>query len=325
MESFPMDLDKGEPSDMTLKPLQKNRSNYLSMRTERDHRGQGGFLHLVEHFDKDLDGLRIAPGAFTKQHGEAFVGMPRRPDAAAGGTEFWIRFERDINPALEIRLFDIRETDETNRISIALKNGQISYRITDASIGAIQRSLDKGWSEIRAPFLPEKETWYHITACWKGTRYGHMVLLIDGFIPPGAEWRYLDTDGRRVQSTELAAGINRPDDPEAPYTAILLKDTTWMVRPPGWPADRPWTVPIRIGSEVIEYDPALGVGRRGSRSTRATSHPLDAKVSLFGYTSQLQNYTVELEFPFGDAPGAIAMNFGPIRATQGAGAHSFGP
>ncbi|HKS16700.1 MAG TPA: hypothetical protein VJU16_05260, partial [Planctomycetota bacterium] len=311
---------------MTLKSGRGKSDNYISMRAERDLRGQGELLYRMEHFDKLLDGLKIDGLAHARPHAEVFAVTPNRPDVAAGGTEFWIRFEEELVPTRPVLLFDIRESDETNRISITAQNGEIIYRITDASIGSTGRYLDKGWSEIRAPFVPADDTWYHIAAYWKGTRYGQMVLMIDGFVPAGAKWRYIDSDGRRAQSTELTSMLGPITADSEPVGPISLRDTVFTQRPLNWPLDRPWTVPIRIGEEVIEYEPTRNLGRRGSRKAElfygrsAPEHPLGAKATLFGYTSPLRNTAVTFDYP----SGSIRMDFGPIHATRGAVAHRFG-
>lgn len=334
METFPKDIDKYEASDMTLKSAQGLNQNFVSMRTERDYRGVGGLLYKIEHFDEEMDGHKIEAKSYDKEHKEVFAPMPGRPDIAAGGTEFWIRFDSAVSPASKISLFDIRETDEINRISIELFENEIIYRITDASQGG-NTSIpnDKGWAEIKARFSPVKDTWYHIAAYWKGTRYGHMLLMIDGFVPAKAKWRFVDSDDQNVaQSTELASVMPAPADPADPFTIVPLKDSQFLQKPPNWPRDTPWVVPIRVGDEVIDIDTSTGQGRRGSRKADTVygpayyDHPQNAKATLFGYTSPLHKLNVRIQFdpPQWDPPGTINMEFGQIYTTRGAIQLKFG-
>jgi hypothetical protein len=326
MESFPRDREKGQPSDMTLKFAQGKDPNYVTGRAERDHRGRGRLFHHVEHFDEELDGLSLASKAFLREPGIVFAPSAGRADVSAGGTEFWVRFDRPVAPARRVTLFNVREADETNRMSIELHKGEISFRITDSTARVAGAGLDKGWTEIRAPFVPEEKTWYHVGAYWKGTRYGQMLLMIDGFVPEGAKWRLLDKDERTDQSSELTSMIPRPgnSDPVAP---LPLKDPSFCRRPPDWPAGRPWTVPLRIGDEIVEYEPTSGFARRGARSAEsvygpsAVEHPAGAKATLFGYTSVLRSSTVQVPY---EPPHSLDMTFGPLQATKGKLVHGFG-
>ncbi|HEV8420112.1 MAG TPA: hypothetical protein VGR13_02010, partial [Actinomycetota bacterium] len=182
-------------------------------------------------------------------------------------------------------------------------------------------------------FSPVKDTWYHIAAYWKGTRYGHMLLMIDGFVPAKAKWRFVDSDNQDVaQSTELSSLMPAPADPADPFTTVPLKDSQFLQKPPNWPRDTPWIVPIRIGDEVVDYDTSTGMGRRGSRKADSVygnawaDHPQDAKATLFGYTSPLRklNFRILFEPPAWDPPGEISMEFGQIYATRGATQLRFG-
>ena len=331
METFPKDLDRGEPSDQTPKVQQGPAPNYISMRTERDFRGQGGTIFTTDHFDSELDGRKIDPGAFQLAHAQVFAPMPNRPDVMAGGTEFWIRFEQTPG-AGGVKLFDIREADETNRISVEVILNEIVFRITDATVGLKGLPLDKGWSEIRAPFVPEKDTWYHIGAYWKGTKYGLMFLLIDGFVPKMAKWRHIDAESGVATSTEISSQMGTPADPASPFTAVPLKDSSFLKKPANWPVTEPWIVPIQIGDEVIEYDPERGLGRRGARRADSIygpqykNHPLNAKVTVFGYTSLFRKCDIMIVYgpPRFDPPASLVMSFGDLLPTVGKTSLRFG-
>jgi hypothetical protein len=330
METFPKDIDKGEASDMALKSQQGKAVNFISMRTERDHRGQGGLFRFIEHFDDELEGRAIDSVAHPIEHAKAFAPQPGRADTSAGGTEFWIRFDQPPVVGAVTKLFDIRESDASNRISIETASNEIIFRITDCTEGSTARPLDKGWSEIRAPFAPEKDTWYHIAAYWKGTKYGQMMLMIDGFVPKQSKWRHVD-DTEQTMSTELSSPMSRPD-PSVPVTSVPLKDTSFLSKPVDWPREVVYTVPLQVGNEVIEYDPVRGEGRRGARiadivyGSTFQDHPQDAKVTVFGYTSPFRSITVSILYqpPAFDPPGELQMRFGPLVQTQGMTSLRFG-
>ena len=331
METFPKDIDKGEPSDMTLKALQGKDPNYISMRAERDYRGQGGIFRFIEHFDEELEGKKIDLNPHPLVHTKAFAPQPLKADVASGGTEFWIKFDQPPTPASAVKLFDIRENDLCNRISIEVIQNEIVYRITDSTMGSSLMPIDKGWSEIRAEFRPEKDTWYHVAAYWKGTKYGQMLLMVDGFVPKNAKWRHVDAEKDQTMSTELASSMARPD-PTFPYSSVPLKDSSFLQKPANWPREEGYTVPLQIGDEVVEFDPSLGEGRRGSRiddivyGPKLYDHPADAKVTVFGYTSVFRNLTFSLLYnpPQFDPPGEIQMRFGPLVQTQGTNSMRFG-
>ncbi|HKS16831.1 MAG TPA: hypothetical protein VJU16_05935, partial [Planctomycetota bacterium] len=331
METFPKDMDKGEASDMTLKSQQGKLANFISMNTERDYRGQGGIFRFVEHFDDELEGRKIDASSHPVEHAKAFAPQPLRADVASGGTEFWLRFDQAPGSVGVVKLFDIRESDNENRISIEVIGTEIVYRITDATYGLSARTVDKGWSEIRAPFAPTKDTWYHIAAYWKGTKYGHMILMIDGFVPSKAKWRHVDADNGLPMSTELSSPMSAPD-PSTPVTSVPMKDSQSFQRPVDWPREEPYTVPLQIGDEVVEFDPSTGSGRRGARiadivyGSTFQDHPIDAKVTVFGYNSPLKEISIALIYqpPAFDPPAELGMRFGPLPMTSGKCALRFG-
>jgi hypothetical protein len=330
METFPKDQDKGEPADMALKSQQGKDLNFISMRTERDHRGLAGLFTYREHFDEELEGRKIE-NPFTVIHTKAFAPQPQRADVAAGGTEFWIKFDQVPTPAAAVKIFDIRENDTSNRISLEVIQNEIVYRITDATMGTSLMPIDKGWSEIRGEFRPEKDTWYHVAAYWKGTKYGQMFLMVDGFVPKNAKWRHVESDQGQTMSTELSSVMDRPD-PAVPYSTVPLKDSTFLQKPASWPREEPYSVPLQIGDEVVEFDPTLGTGRRSARvadivyGSKFQDHPADAKVTVFGYTSPFKSITVSVLYqpPGFDPPGQLDMRFGPLVQTTGTNSLRFG-
>ncbi|MBI4563828.1 MAG: hypothetical protein HY716_03935 [Planctomycetes bacterium] len=319
MASLPVLVQSGEPSDRTLKPQPLDREAYVQLRPAEDRRGASSLLFTINHFAPELEGLKLADAPYLQNWNEVFMRRPPRPgtpasaspSVAAGGIEFWIRF--DGAAPKRGRLFDVRETETSNRISLEIEHPDVVYRISDASQGSPNIVLDNGWAEIRAPntFLPD--TWYHIGLYWQGTRYGQMLLLTDGFVPPGARWRLVDEDESTSPSTELSAPMPPPSDPAVPTTSVSLRDSSWMTKPSNWPSPEPWHMPLLIGGEVVEYFPEVGQGLRGARGTRVQDHPQDAKVTLFGYASRLRALDVQFTYP----SGTLALSYSDLRATKG--------
>ncbi len=323
--TFPTAIASGQPADMTLKPQPAQTENYLSMRTDRDVRGGGQWINNFNHFDAEVDGLKLvnavhSPGTWDtvfSRNPNQFGPDPTQnfPDVSAGGTEFWIRFDGSVPAAL--KLFDIREGDKSNRISLEIEAKDIVYRITDGTVGrqnAQNFVLDKGWSEIRAvhPFVAD--TWYHIAIYWKGTRYGHMLLMIDGFVPTGAKWRCVDDESLTDCSTELINPLTIPTDPNdlnQTYISLPMKNTGWLQKPASWPSTEPFIVPLLIGAEVFHYEPDTGMAARGQRATAFQDHVAGAKVTLFGYASRIRDLDVNIDYGDGEPPVQMRFDFLP--------------
>jgi hypothetical protein len=334
METFPKDYQKGEASDMSAKKDQAADPNFISMRTVHDERGAGGYMYRIEHFDQELDGKKIELKSHDLPWKDALAPMPQRPDLAAGGTEFWIRFDKPLDGLAPIVLFDIRETDTINRISIELDKTDLIFRITDSTGGrGTVNQLDKGWSEIRSYFKPEQETWYHIAAYWKGTKYGHMLLMVDGFVPAKAKWRHVSDDNDMEMCTELVSPMPALTDPTLVTSTVPMKNSGFLVQPTDWPRDVEWHVPLLIGNEVVEYFPGTGQAERGARADaivygRVTQdHPTGAKVQVFGYSSLTKIFRVQIRFePPAETEllGVINMDFANIPATRASCLLKFG-
>jgi hypothetical protein len=307
------------PSDRTW---QKPNQAWLQLAPSRDYRGNCQYAQVLqprEHYDTELEGLKLGGGSTSWTWDRVFTTNPnpppanplqQSPDCTAGGMEMWIRF--DAAPgAGPVQLFDIREADMTNRLSLRYENGQLHFTATDCTVGSPTQPLDKGVAEIRTPFIPAVETWYHIGAYWKGTRYGHLALLVDGFADPAALMKHYDEAG--VENfTELSSDLAQA------ATGISLKDVTWIPDPT---TNDPGPVPLLIGSEVVGYDKASGTAIRGMRNTTAAFHPKGTKVSLFGYSAKLQPLQVSVDL---GPLGTLTMLFDRLPTVNGAVQYTFG-
>lgn len=282
-------------SDLLLRPLQTpDRQSWVQLAASEDSRGFGTLLdsrysfHAFEHdsppidLAKDMPDVFLDCAAYPHTHegvevtgslgadwNRVFAPMAGVADVAAGGVEFWIRF-REI-PG-RVVLFDIREGDFENRVSLAYESGALILSASDGAVGTDDDPIDNGLAEVRHPFAPRADTWYHIGAYWKGTRYGHLAILVDGFGHAGARFTHANEQGKEIL-TELMAAIGAAD------AALPLLDPSFL--PDG-------STPIRIGGEVILYDKTTGVAVRGARGTTAAAHPKGAKVQVFGYASQVR-------------------------------------
>ncbi|MHC4606123.1 MAG: PilX N-terminal domain-containing pilus assembly protein [Planctomycetota bacterium] len=275
-----------QESDTTLRPQQQSGGEaWVQLAPSRDHRGTSQFLNSREHYDSTPEGLEVQNSTVPWDWTQAFYRMAniQMPDVTAGGTEFWIRF-RVVNDPMSI--FDIRQSDYENRVSLRYEQGELIFSAADATLRdpndpGLDRSTDPlgvGLAEIRYPFTPQPDTWYHIGAYWKGTRYAHLALLVDGFCEPGATFTHVNDDDE-VILTELSSALtaDRMD------TTINLAENGFI--PAGW-------VPLQVGQEVILYEKSSGNGIRAGRGTTEAVHPAGAKVQVFGYASKIRNASV---------------------------------
>ncbi len=282
------------PSDVALKNQQRGPNEAFVMpRHARDMRGESDRQYEQalqnwpnneprDHFDGALEGRRLQGGqAHTYPWGQVIVQDPppnqnpppgqTRPDHAAGGIELEVRFDTIANPT---QIFDIREQDYTNRMTLRVENGELIFTVSDATIGTPVDPIDNGAAEIRQPFVPEKDTWYHFGAYWKGTKYANLALLVNGFAHPQQKFSHVTGDpGNRKILTKITGQM------DTTTTSIALQDDSFL----------PSTLtPLQVGSEVMLYDKAAGVLLRGARGTVAQTHPAQAAVSIFGYSSKLR-------------------------------------
>lgn len=267
---------------------------YVQGRTARDRRGRfqrpqdpvrATGVIFREHFDSTLEGLR--DGRWTvaaTQVLRACEGRNNRllPDIAAGGCEFWIRF--DELPPDGATLFTIQEDPRRNCLTLQWTNNEL--QLTAADEGIQTGPISGGYYRVRVPFRPEKDIWYHIGIYWKGSKYGHLMLLVDGFAHPQTVAEHYNHNDRKV-CTRLAQPLDLPD-PQNPVSPLSLEDDSWIPDPVS-PNE---TVALEIGSEVVLYSKTTRQAIRGARGTMAYAHPANVRVSIFGYSSLLAQANV---------------------------------
>src|SRR5207247_8162246 len=86
-------------------------------------------------------------------------------------------------------------------LTLRVENGELIFTACDSTIGTPQEMIDNGAAEIRQPFAPVAETWYHFGAYWKGTRYAQLALLVDGFAHPQQKFNHVNPEGAKVITT----------------------------------------------------------------------------------------------------------------------------
>ena len=317
---------KAQPPPPTLPPPGEA---FLQLDHAPDFRGIAQYKTFRDPFPNEIEGLRLNGRPHQYPWTDAFTSNPDKPDpdplrnapdVAAGGFELWLRWDTVADGPI----FDIREQDSMNRISLDLVRGELLLRVTDATMDdpAKRAQLAKGLCEIKLTFTPIADTWYHFGIYWKGTRWAHMALLIDGFADLNGKFKHTDMIGNPT-ITELASALAAPPAPPAPQVSgIGLADNKWMPDLPSAEVNDPepnsW--PLLIGDEVVHYDKAGGQVARGMRGTTARDHPKDAKVQLFGYSSKLRPMAVQVPFP----QGAVTMLFDRLPSTAGLSIYSFG-
>jgi hypothetical protein len=297
------------PSDTALKSQQKpgpgGNEALVTLVPARDYRGGSdpqyerdlqGWLNNQprDHFDGALEGKRLTNQAQTYPWPQIFTTEPppsmnpgpgrMRPDVAGGGFEVWVRFNTVTNP---IPIFDIREQDWSNRLSLRVENNELILTACDATVGTAVDLIDNGAAEVRMPFSPVTETWYHVGAYWKSNRYAQLALLVDGFAHPQQKFSHVSPEGNRV-ITKLTGAMSPTS------TTIALQDDSFL------PSN---VTPLLVGDEIMVYDKAAGILVRGARGTTPVQHPAQATVSIFGYSSKIKNGQVVV--PGGQYPPAV--------------------
>lgn len=226
-----------------------------------------------------------------------------RPTVTTGGMEMWVRMDGVDNPMM---LFDIREDEWRNRLSLRIESGELILTACDGSIDmASGAPIDNGAAQVRMPLTPETGDWYHFSAAWKDTGLGGLALFVDGFAHPQQVFEYVSPEGQPLM-TELNSMLSDTG------TSIALKDDSWI--PQG-------LVALQIGAEVIHYDKANATMIRGARGTTAMQHPANAKVRPFGYSSKIRNGQVNATWGSGFQ---VTCGYQGLRTGGGTLRYSFG-
>lgn len=242
----------------------------LRMVHAQDQRGNAAFR---EHYAGEPDGYVMKEGeVLTVPWGDLFVPDQQAFDVQGGGIEMWIRFGEPVPPVT--RIFDIRESDVSNRLSLEYNQGQLILTACDAGLPSVRLAgvqLGAAVSRVVHPVEIKPKTWIHVGAYWKSSKPGHLALLVDGHGAPKARHELIDQNGRML-ATHLAGGAS------AAGTSIAL----------GSPAVLSATgrTALEIGREVVEYDALTGVYTRGARGTLAADHPPGARAAVLGYSQR---------------------------------------
>lgn len=248
--------------------------------------------HCRDHYSNEIDGKKMtgpeahgwrkffAPNVTSED--DMYPGQ--RPDTGSGGVEMWAKFDG----AGDVSLFEIQETPTTNRVSLRIEGTDLVLTAADSTIpyqnpgGRADAGgfTANGVAEIRWPnFRISNDTWTHFGAYWKSNRYADLALLVDGFSDPAAKFMHYTAPGGRELMTKLSS-------------TMAATSTNLTLRNPGiLPAGE--VTPLLIGEEVVLFDGSTCL--RGQRGSRNYAHPNNATVSLFGYSSKVQQGTVTVD------------------------------
>jgi len=295
--SFPRKVT--EEADVAL-----NKSAYILMTPGTDERGMpidqqfeamlDGWPdpHCRDHYTNEQDGKKMSgPETYSWRRffapnvtSEDDLVPGQRPDTGSGGVEMWAK----IDGGGDVNLFDIQEAPTTNRVTLRVEGGDLVLTAADGTVpykpprggGDPNGRIANGVAEIRWPnFRLTPDTWTHFAAYWKSNRYADLALLVDGFSDPQAKFMHYTAPGGQELMTRLSSQLS------ATATNLTLKNAG--IAPGGEPT------PLLIGEEVVIFDGSTCL--RGQRGSRVYQHPKDTAVSLFGYSSKIQQGTVSVD------------------------------
>jgi type II secretory pathway pseudopilin PulG len=258
----------------------------LKLKASTDTRGNS--IVLSDHFDnthegKDLQGIPVsytANSIFTMQN----------LDIMPGGVEMWVKINTIASP---IYFFDIGQRDYENRLALYYAGGDLILKACDATVA-------QEFSQIKANVTMKIDTWYHLGAYWKGTKYAQMALFLDGKSVGNFSHNIGGQDLVGELSGELTDSIN-----------ITTPDGAGLIIPITFAGLFPSNGVVEIGDEAIEYNGLAGGGLRvvqvwipnptpgqpdllayhgrGARGSTIKKHPAGAKVTMYGYANVLKN------------------------------------
>jgi hypothetical protein len=293
--------ERGQNANLVIR--YPNRSHEPGTGDVRAATGECPDAGTVEHYREDLDGRDLvkggaesiakasipqvndpeqvaAPPAFAQLGTLVNAAWPREV-AAPGMIELWFQIPA---PGGRHTIFDGGQGDFTDRIALFLDGNDLVFRVADGTLPSPARGGDP-WldsAEVRGPFQPRANVWYHVAACWKGTKAGDIALFLDGLL-----------FGEQK-------GVARLASPLAQNGASLALD-----RP--LPHGAPAAGALQVGTEVVEYESYAGgsavqlVDRRdpkqvaqqgaqapppegrGARGSQARAHAAGTTVEVWGY------------------------------------------
>lgn len=282
-------------------------AGYLTLRAPADRRDPGN-IRWRNSWDDRHEGLDIKGSSLTWQPSDVGLSIPNNQiDINAGGVEFWVKF--DGRPG-ETFFLDLAHKEFENRLTFKYERGELVLSVFDAC-------ADRLSSQVRYPFSFDRDTWYHLSAVWKSTKYAQLALLVDGF-PKGT---FQIVDDRGVNSvTQLTQPLTES------ATIVNVKST----------AGYPDTGVIEVGDEAIEYTGKTASSFtgcvRGARQTATAGqggtsrythghvheHPAGSGVTFFGYSNYLRAIRIGLPRPFNVNIDRIPVVRGTVREDFGA-------
>lgn len=223
------------------------------------------------HFPETHEGLDLkGSSAFEIPTGRGVMRIPQGDvDMRAGGLEVWLQTKK----AGDFTLLDAGQREYENHLSVVYEAGELVLKVADGT-------LDEMVSSVRAAATLDPEKWYHVGAYWKGTKFGHLALFLDGF--PVGQFRLEDSRAGTSYMGVLRQDLDANDQE-------LSVNGLGDVAVPGV---------VEIGDEAIEFAERTGGALRqlvrGARGSAPKKHPADSVVSLYGYASPLAAISLDL-------------------------------
>lgn len=286
----------GNEAYITVLPAEDNRGEMPENQFEGQLSGNWDAEHCRSHFRTEMDGKKTGgPEAYDWKQFFAFNFIPeddppaatRRGDTGSGGFEMWAKWQSAPTSAT---LFDIKEQETTNRVTLRIENNELILTVADSTIpnNTVGGQIANGVAEIRWPnFKVSDDTWTHFAAYWKSNRFADMALLVDGFCDPNAKFMHYTSPG---SNGELMTTLRSALTPTG--SSVSLGNTGLL------PTGNELT-PLLIGDEVVLVDSKGNASLRGARGTQVQDHPSQVTVSLFGYSSKIRNGSIVVNWPPG--------------------------
>jgi hypothetical protein len=302
---------------ITTLPAEDNRGELVDGRYEQQLTGWND-PHNRNHYATEMDGKKES-GAETFDWTQFFAlnNVPEddlqpgqeRPDTGSGGFELWGKWTATPGNAT---LFDIQEAPTTNRVTLHMDNGELVMTVADATIpnGQPDGRIANGVAEIHWPqFQITADTWTHFGAYWKSNRYADIAMLVDGFSNAQAKFMHHATPGGQELMTKLTSAMTPTSTTMTIGSTALLPSASELT-------------PLMVGEEIILYNTGGGNAVRGARGTIAASHPSQANVQLFGYSSKIKNGQVTATYP--GIGFSVTMAYDRIPQTNATTPYKFG-
>ncbi len=280
---------------------------YLTLRAPQDQRQPGG-IKWADSWDDRHEGAEMKGDPITFDPPEVGLEIPNQQrDINAGGLEFWVKFQGTPS---DTTFLDYAQKDWENRLTLKYDSGK-----QELVLSACDACAERKASQVRVPMTLDRDTWYHLGAVWKSTKYAELCVFVDGF--PKGTFQIQDDKGTNYV-TQLTSALTESS------TTVAVKSTT------GYPAPGV----IEVGDEAIEYTGVSGSSftgcRRGARGTASSGqgpstnythshvhdHAAGAGVAPFGYANDLRAINVAL--------GPINVSLNGVPVVKGAVRKDFG-